>query len=181
MKIFKKIFVCGMISFLLLGVIIWSRDFVYADTTTYHGPYNYDLSGNKQYRFIKIVKTPIWTGNKYVSGQPTYGYNLKVGDMVFYSADGGSSYSVSVGLNYGIGSVSLSVPTGKVNSGTVGIGVRSTGKGYYKLALNKQLKPTIMLIQYRYKTNGKWGNWGAAKVYSKSYEVLRISPTLIKQ
>ena len=50
-----------------------------------------------------------------------------------------------------------------------------------KLALNKQVKPTIMLIQYRTKQNGKWSSWGEPSVYSKKYQTVRIKPALIKQ
>lgn len=104
-----------------------------ADTTSYSGAYNYDNTCNKQYRFITIVKSIQWTGNHYVSGQPTKGTYLKNGDMLYYSESGESTYSLSVGVAYGIGSVSLGIPLGK------------------------------------------------ASVYSKSYETVRIKPTLIKQ
>lgn len=152
-----------------------------ADTTSYRGAYNYDNTGNKQYRFITIVKSTQWTGNHYVSGQSTKSTYLKNGDMLYYSESGGSTYSLSVGVAYGIGSVSLGIPLGKITTGTFGAAVKATGKGYYKLALNKQVKQTVMLIQYRTKQNGKWSSWGKASVYSKSYETVRIKPTLIKQ
>lgn len=101
--------------------------------------------------------------------------------MLYYSESGGSTYSLSVGVAYGIGSVSLGIPLGKITTGTFGTAVKATGKGYYKLALNKQVKPTVMLIQYRTMQNGKWSSWGKASVYSKSYETVSIKPTLIKQ
>ena len=53
--------------------------------------------------------------------------------MLYYSESGGSTYSLSVGVAYEIGSVSLGIPLAK------------------------------------------------ASVYSKSYETVRIKPTLIKQ
>ena len=74
-----------------------------ADTTSYSGAYNYDNTCNKQYRFITIVKSTQWTGNHYVSGQPTKGTYLKNGDMLYYSESGESTYSLSVGVAYGIG------------------------------------------------------------------------------
>ena len=152
-----------------------------ADTTSYSGAYNYDNTGNKQYRFITIVKSTQWTGNHYVSGQPTKGTYLKNGDMLYYSGAGESTYSLSVGVAYVIGSVSLGIPLGKITTGTFGTAVKATGKGYYKLALNKQVNPTVMLIRYKTKQNGKWSSLGKASVYSKSYETVRIKPTLIKQ
>lgn len=60
-------------------------------------------------------------------------YLSKNGDMLYYSESGESTYSLSVGVAYEIGSVSLGIPLGK------------------------------------------------ASVYSKSYETVRIKPTLIKQ
>ena len=100
-----------------------------ADTTSYRGAYNYDNTGNKQYRFITIVKSTQWTGNHYVSGQSTKSTYLKNGDMLYYSESGGSTYSLSVGVAYGIGSVSLGIPLGKITTGTFGAAVKATGKG----------------------------------------------------
>lgn len=53
-----------------------------ADTTSYRGAYNYDNTGNKQYRFITIVKSTQWTGNHYVSGQSTKSTYLKNGGII---------------------------------------------------------------------------------------------------
>lgn len=77
-----------------------------------------------------------------------------------------------MGVGYKIGSVSLGIPLGKISNGTLGIGVRATGKGYYKLALNKQVKPTIMLIQYRTKqmVNGQVG--GSLAFIARSIKLL---------
>lgn len=41
-------------------------------------------------------------------------YLSKNGDMLYYSESGGSTYSLSVGVAYGIGSVSLGIPLGKL-------------------------------------------------------------------
>ena len=178
---YKKYLMGFLFVFSILFTTIVGTSNVLADTTSYSGAYNYDNTGNKQYRFITIVKSTQWTGNHYVSGQPTKGTYLKNGDMLYYSESGGPNYSLSVGVGYKIGSVSLGIPLGKISNGTFGIGVRATGKGYYKLALNKQVKPTIMLIQYRTKQYGKWSSWGEPSVYSKKYQTVRIKPALIKQ
>ena len=55
--------------------------------------------------------------------------------MLYYSESGGSTYSLSVGVAYGIGSVSLGIPLGKITTGTFGAAVKATGKGYYKFKL----------------------------------------------
>ncbi len=177
----KKYLMGFLLVFSILFTTIIGKSNVWADTTSYSGTYDYDYSGSRQYRFITIVKSPQWTGNHYVSGQPTKGTYLKNGDMLYYSESGGSTYSLSVGVAYGIGSVSLGIPLGKISTGTFGTAVKATGKGYYKLALNKQIKATIMLIQYRTRQNGVWSSWGSPSVYKKSYETVRIKPTLIKQ
>lgn len=175
----KLVAVVGLVLMLFLsGVANTCR--VSADTTTYSGPYNYDNSGSRQYRFIVVTKTPQWTGNHYVSGQPTKGTYLKKGDMMSFNYSGGSSYSVSIGVGLGVGSVSVSIPTGKLTS-SAGTIIKASSSGYYKLAVNKQIKATVKLIQYRTRQNGGWSSWTKAGVYSTSYELVRQVPSLVKQ
>ena len=114
---YKKYLMGFLFVFSILFTTIVGTSNVLADTTSYSGAYNYDNTGNKQYRFITIVKSTQWTGNHYVSGQPTKGTYLKNGDMLYYSESGGPNYSLSVGVGYKIGSVSLGIPLGKISNG----------------------------------------------------------------
>lgn len=80
---YKKYLMGFLFVFSILFTTIVGTSNVLADTTSYSGAYNYDNTGNKQYRFITIVKSTQWTGNHYVSGQPTKGTYLKNGDMLY--------------------------------------------------------------------------------------------------
>lgn len=75
---YKKYLMGFLFVFSILFTTIVGTSNVLADTTSYSGAYNYDNTGNKQYRFITIVKSTQWTGNHYVSGQPTKGTYLKM-------------------------------------------------------------------------------------------------------
>ena len=49
---------------------------------------------------------------------------------LYHSESGGSTYSLSVGVAYGIGSVSLEYHWGKNYNGNIRAAVKATGKGY---------------------------------------------------
>ena len=174
----KKLVILSIMIFSLL--IPATSPILASDQTTISDPYYSDSTGvgNKQHRFITITKDPKWTSCKYISGQPKNGTYLKKGDGLYYGESGGDSTSLSFSLGYGCASVAISVPLGKLGSSHFGQFLKATSKGYYKIKAKKEIQPTITLIQYRIKTNGKWGNWGDTKVYMKKYEVLRTKATL---
>lgn len=53
---YKKYLMGFLFVFSILFTTIVGTSNVLADTTSYSGAYNYDNTGNKQYRFITIVK-----------------------------------------------------------------------------------------------------------------------------
>lgn len=158
---------------------------VYGNDRTYISDvYGNPTNNNEQWRFITIVKGTVWTNFKVIDGQHQKGTKLNKGDGMFYFSEGGSPESICVLVTVGDprinASISLTVPLGTVNKESYGVYKKATSKGYYLMEARKQVRPNIMFIQYRYKSNGKWGEWGKATLYSKRYEVIRVEPRLKK-
>lgn len=143
-------------------------------------------NGNTQYQFIYYTGDKTWTANKAIAGQPTDGTYLKKGDGLFYYTSGGNSASISIGANFGAGSVSISIPLGKLSSSTnVGGVLYASSKGYYKIYMKKQVTPKVVYYRqrkriYNYPQGYVWTDW-STKVYSTSYEVNKVVATLVKQ
>ncbi len=162
---------------LMYATPVMAKDSIVTSPPYYSDP----TPGNTQHRFITITKDPAWTSYKYVSGQPTKGTYLEAGDGLYYGESGGSKVSISFAIEYaGCVSVGFSVPIGKMSNSYYGKFLKAKSKGFYKIKARKEIKPTIKLIQYRYRKNGKWGSWGKAKVYSKKYTVVRSQSVLQK-
>lgn len=181
----KKVFRFAIMSMFVLTLLSFKDTDVHAkDSVSYSDVYSQPTDNSTQWRFIYVTKDSMWTKNKRISGQPQKGTYLKKGDFLYYSESGGESCSLSfaLGLSSGIfsGNVSISVPIGKMGAVTTGTGLVAGSKGYYVIKAKKQVKPTITLIQYRKKNGNKWGKWGRAQVYNKSYTVQKIKPSLYK-
>lgn len=178
MKI-AKILRMSILFVLVFSLFIPTVTALAADKTVYSQPYySSSILGNTQHRFITITKDPKWTSYKWVSGQPSKGTYLKKGDSLYYGESGGAA-SISFVVGYGCASVSFNVPLGKANSSHMGKSLKANKSGYYKIRAKKYIQPTIKLIQYRYRTNGKWGSWRKASYYSKSYKVVRSYSELV--
>lgn len=143
---------------------------------------------NEQFRLIFVVKDPKWTKLKTVADQPTKGTYLKKGDALFYGEKGGNSVGISFGFSLGAGygsvsgNVSFSIPLGKAYSTSYGKILKASKSGYYIIKAKKNIKPTIILIQSRYKKpfTNEWGPWEKPKVYTKKYEIVQSYSTLVR-
>jgi hypothetical protein len=163
---------------------------VYAkDSVSYSSAYARPTKSDEQWRFITVVKDPLWTKLVTVEGQPTKGTYLKKGDSLFYGENGGKSIPISVGVtiakvvSVGVG---FNIPMGKAYNTYYGKSLKADKSGYYIIKAKKKIQPTIKFIQYRHKQNGylqngKWGSWEKAKYYGKNYKVVKAYSTLVKQ
>lgn len=157
------------------------------DSTSTSYPFSYPTRPNEQWRFITVVKDSKWTKLTTVQGQPTKGTYLRKGDSLFYGESGGKKASISFGVGLGVkfanvsANVSFSVPLGKAHSSYFGKALKANKSGYYLIKAKKNIKPTIVFIQYRHKKNNKWGTWEKASFYSKDYKVIQSYSTLVKQ
>ncbi len=146
-------------------------------TTTVGTPY---ISDNEYCRMLTTVES-VWTPQLYLSGQPTNGTYLKAGDALMYLDSGGVPATITIAIGYKVASVSVSIPLGQV-SGSMGISKVASTAGYYKLAVKKYVKVTVITRQEC--TIGSYlaGSpiWTTAwKRTSK--EILKVYPVLIRQ
>lgn len=155
------------------------------------------VDGTMEFRYVTISETK-WTGLKTVGGQPKKGTYLKAGDQLLWVNTKGNSnatLSIAIGATYGYasGSVSFTIPLGKVtSSGTTGVAKTATKNGYYLLKVNKQIKCTAKFSQYRtvsYTYDSKTkkhyykptSGWGHTTLIKKTQKELRANPQLVKQ
>lgn len=164
---------------------IYAKDTITISKNIYNYPPN---SPTEQFRFITVVKDSAWTKLETVEGQPTKDTYLKKGDSLFYGASGGKSIGISFGISLGVAygnvgaNVSFSVPLGKVSNSYYGKALKADKAGYYIIKAKKNIKPTIMFKQSRYKkVDGKWGDWEKPILFSQSYEVIQEYSILVKQ
>lgn len=182
--------ILGLKVIIAIAVLLFSvnanKKLALADTTSYGTIYDYDYTGNRQYRFVTVTGDQRWTSYEAVAGQPTNGTYLKKGDGLYYSTSGGNCVTVSIGVNFGCAAVGIAVPLGKIGTSTnYGKFLTASQSGYYKIYAKKYVTPKVVYIQersrtYNYPAGYTWSGW-STRVYSKTYTVNKEYSALVKQ